>query len=51
MLRGNMSNMNEIFKDFKRMEVLMIDERKKKLEEIRILREKETRNNPHAQHR
>jgi len=46
MLRGTMSNMTEIFKDFKRMEVLMIEERKKKMEEIRILREKETRNNP-----
>ena len=46
MLRGCMSNMTEIFKDFKRMEVLMTDERKKKLEEIRILKEKETKNNP-----
>jgi len=46
MLRCTMSNMTEIFKDFKRMEVLMIEERKKKMEEIRILKEKESKNNP-----
>lgn len=38
--------MTEIFKDFKRMEVLMTEERKKKLEEVRILKEKEAKNNP-----
>jgi hypothetical protein len=36
-----MSSMIEILKDFKRMELIMLDERKKKLDEIRILKEKE----------
>lgn len=47
MFRTTMSSMTELLKDFKRMEVVMYDERKKRLEEMRILREKEMKANPH----
>lgn len=40
--------MSNIFKDFKKMEVIMYEERKTKLEEIRIVNEKEAKANPLA---
>jgi hypothetical protein len=40
--------MSNIFKDFKKMEVIMYEERKKKLEDMRIVNEKETKANPLA---
>jgi len=42
-----MSSMTELLKDFKRMEVVMFEERKRRLEEMKILREKEMKANPH----
>jgi hypothetical protein len=38
--------MSNIFKDFLKFEVVMYEIRKVKLEERRILQEKETKNNP-----
>lgn len=40
------SQMSNIFKDFQKFEVVMYEIRKVKLEERRILQEKETKNNP-----
>jgi len=46
MVRATMSSMTEILKDFKRMQVIMSQERRDKLEELRLLKEKEMKNNP-----
>lgn len=40
--------MSHIFKDFKKMEVLIYEERKTKIEEMKILKEEELKNNPLA---
>lgn len=40
--------MSNIFKEFKKMEVIMYEERKIKIEEMRILKEKENKANPLA---
>lgn len=40
--------MMEVLRDFKRMELIMQDERKKKLEEAAILKEKDLKANPLA---
>jgi len=45
MVRATMASMTEILKDFKRMELIMILERRAKLEEIRIIKEKESKAN------
>ena len=44
-----MTSMAELLRDFKRMEVVMYEERKVRLEEMKILREKEVKTNPLAQ--
>ena len=44
-----MTSMAELLRDFKRMEVVMFEERKVRLEEMKILREKEVKTNPLAQ--
>ena len=44
-----MTSMAELLRDFKRMEVVMYEERKVRLEEKKILREKEIKTNPLAQ--
>lgn len=46
MMRSTMSSMTEILKNFRRMSVEMQEERKKKLEDMRILKEKEAKANP-----
>ena len=43
-----MASMTELLRDFKRMEVVMYEERKVRLEEFKILREKELKANPLA---
>ena len=43
-----MSAMMEIMRDFKRMEIIMQEERKKKLEEAILLKEKDQKKNPLA---
>jgi hypothetical protein len=49
MFRNTMTYMTDLLKDFKRMEVVMYDERRRRLDEMRILREKEIKNNPALQ--
>ena len=48
MITQTQAAMMEIMRDFKRMEVLMQDERRKKLEEAAILKEKDQQKNPLA---
>lgn len=48
-VRITMTSMAELLRDFKRMEVVMYEERKVRLEEMKILREKEVKANPLAQ--
>ena len=48
MITQTMTAMMEITRDFKRMEVIMQEERKRKLEEAATLKEKDQKNNPLA---
>lgn len=41
-----MNLMSNLFKDFKKMEILTYNERKIKIEKMRILKEKENKANP-----
>jgi hypothetical protein len=41
-----MASMTEILRDFRTMEVIMIEERERKIEEVKILREQELKQNP-----
>ena len=49
MVRTTMASMTELLRDFKRMEVVMYEERKRRLDDMRVLREKEIKNNPALQ--
>jgi hypothetical protein len=46
MIKTTMASMHDLLKDFRRIENTMYDEGKKRLDDLRSIREKEIKNNP-----